>query len=181
MFFGKTYLSVKNSSPFFTPSKETFLLVTFRETYLLPSSWRTFCYYIEFFFSVPLIHAVRIYSQDIGMEFGIEKCAMLVMKSGKRHMTDGMELPNLDKIRALGENETYLGILEADTIKQAEIKDKILKEYLRRTWKLLETIPHQRNKHLDVPLVRYSGPFLRWTRDELKKKGTKNKKTNDHA
>ena len=31
-----------------------------------------------------LIHAVRIYSQDIGMEFGIEKGAMLVMKSGKR-------------------------------------------------------------------------------------------------
>ena len=30
-----------------------------------------------------LIHAVRIYSQDIGMEFGIEKYAMLVMKSGK--------------------------------------------------------------------------------------------------
>ena len=37
-----------------------------------------------------LIHAVRIYSQDIGMEFSIEKCAMLVRKSGKRHMTDGM-------------------------------------------------------------------------------------------
>ena len=30
-----------------------------------------------------LIHTVRIYSWDIGMEFGIEKCAMLVMKSGK--------------------------------------------------------------------------------------------------
>ena len=28
-----------------------------------------------------LIHAVRIYSQDIGMEFNIEKYAMLVMKS----------------------------------------------------------------------------------------------------
>ena len=28
-----------------------------------------------------LIHAVRIYSQDIGMEFGIEKSDMLVMKS----------------------------------------------------------------------------------------------------
>ena len=27
-----------------------------------------------------LIHTFRIYSQDIGMEFGIEKCAMLVMK-----------------------------------------------------------------------------------------------------
>ena len=41
-----------------------------------------------------LIHTVRIYSQYIGMEFGIGKCAMLAMKSGKRHLTDGMELPN---------------------------------------------------------------------------------------
>ena len=51
------------------------------------------------------------------MEFGIEKCAMLVMKSCKQHLTDGMELPNQDKIRMLAENETYkyLVILEADT------------------------------------------------------------------
>ena len=27
-----------------------------------------------------LLHAVRIYSQDIGMEFGIENCAILVRK-----------------------------------------------------------------------------------------------------
>ena len=54
-----------------------------------------------------LIHAVRIYSQDIGMEFGIEKCAMLVMKRAKRHMTDGMELPNHNRIRTLEEKETY--------------------------------------------------------------------------
>ena len=45
-----------------------------------------------------LIHAVRIYSQDIGMELGIEKSVMHVMKSVRRHMTDGMELPNHDKI-----------------------------------------------------------------------------------
>ena len=32
-----------------------------------------------------LILAVRIYSQDIGVEFGIEKYAMLVMKSGNRN------------------------------------------------------------------------------------------------
>ena len=51
-----------------------------------------------------LLHAVRIYSQDIGMEYGIEKCAMLVIKSGKQHMTDGMELPIHDKIRMLEEN-----------------------------------------------------------------------------
>ena len=66
-----------------------------------------------------LIYAVRIYSLDIGMEFGIEEYAMLVMKSGKRHLTDGMELPNQDKIKTLAENKTYkyLGILKADIIK----------------------------------------------------------------
>ena len=122
-----------------------------------------------------LINIVRIYSRDIGIEFGIEKCVMLVMKSGKRHLTDGMELPNKDKIKTLAENETYkyLGILEANTIKQAETKEKIQKEYLRRTRKLLETILNCRNliKGINtwaVPLVTYSGPFLKWTRDELK-------------
>ena len=46
------------------------------------------------------------------MEFGIEKCVMLVMKSGKWHITVGMELLYQDKIRTLGETETfkYLGI-----------------------------------------------------------------------
>ena len=61
------------------------------------------------------------------MEFSMEKYAMLVIKSGKRHLTDGMELPNQDKIRTLGEKETYkyLGILEVDSIKQVEMKEKI--------------------------------------------------------
>ena len=91
------------------------------------------------------------------------------------NMTNGMELPNQDKIRTLGENETYkyLGILEADSIKQVEMKDRIQNEYLRRTRKLLETKLSGRNliKGINtwaVPLVRYSGPFLKWTREELK-------------
>ena len=49
-----------------------------------------------------LIQAVRIYCQDIGMEFGIEKCATLILRSKKRHMTEGIELPNQDKIRKPG-------------------------------------------------------------------------------
>ena len=59
------------------------------------------------------------------MEFVIEKCAMLVMKSGNRHKTDGIELPTQDKIRTLGENGAYkyLGILDSGTIKQVEMKE----------------------------------------------------------
>ena len=106
------------------------------------------------------------------MEFGIEKCALFVMKSDKRRLTDRIELPNQDKIRTLAENEThkYLGILEADTIKQVEMKDKIQKEYFRRTRKIFETKLSSRNliKGINtwaVPVVRYSRPFLKWTRD----------------
>ena len=52
------------------------------------------------------------------------------MKSGKRYVMDGMERPNRDKIRTLGEKETYkyLGILEADTIKQVEMKEKKIRK-----------------------------------------------------
>ena len=61
--------------------------------------------------------------------------------------TDGMELPNKDKIKTLAENKTYkyLGILEADTVKQGEMKEKSQKEYLSRTRKLLETKLNSRN------------------------------------
>ena len=64
------------------------------------------------------------------MEFGREKYAMLAMKSGDRHLIDGMELLSQDKIITLREKETYkyLGILETDTIQQVEMKDKIKKK-----------------------------------------------------
>ena len=94
------------------------------------------------------------------------------MKNGKRHITDGMELPNQDKIRKLEEKGSYKysGILEADTIKQVEMKEKIKKKYLRKNRKFLETKLSSRNliKGIDtwaILLVRYSGPFLKWTRE----------------
>ena len=105
------------------------------------------------------------------------------MKSGKRHLTDGIELPNQDRIRTLAENETYkyLGILEADTFKQVEMKNKIQKEYLRRTRKLLETKLNSRNfiKGINtwaVSLIRYPGPFPKWTRDELRQMDQRTRK-----
>ena len=71
--------------------------------------------------------------------------------------------------------------MEADTIKQVEIKDKIQKEHLRRIRKLLETKHSSRNliKGINiwaVAFVRYSGPFLKLTRDELKQMDQKKRK-----
>ena len=50
---------------------------------------------------------------------------MLIMKSGKQQMTEGIELSNKEKIGTLGEKKTYkyLVILETDTIKQTEMKE----------------------------------------------------------
>ena len=71
--------------------------------------------------------------------------------------------------------------METDTIKQVQMKDKIRKEYLRRTWKLLETKLSSRNlikgiNNWAVLLVRYSGPFLKWTREELKQMDQRTRK-----
>ena len=80
---------------------------------------------------------------------------MLVIKSSKRHLTDGMELPNQDKIRTLTENKTYkyLGNLEVDIIKQVEIKKqnskRISQENKKTTRdKTIRQKPYQRNKYL---------------------------------
>ena len=53
-----------------------------------------------------LIQAVSIYSEYRGMEFGIEKCVMLIIKRGNQQIAEGIELPKQDKIRTLGEKET---------------------------------------------------------------------------
>ena len=83
----------------------------------------------------------------------------------------------------LGEKETfkYLDILEADTIKQAEMKEKIKKEYLRRTRKQLETNLFSRNlikgiNTLSTVRVRYWGLFLKRTRNELKQMDRRTRK-----
>ena len=82
-----------------------------------------------------LIQVVIIYRDDIGMEFGIEKRDMLIMRSGKRQMMEGIEIPNQEKIRTFEENENckYLGILGADTFKQAKIREKSVSQENKKT------------------------------------------------
>ena len=70
-----------------------------------------------------LIQTVRIFSTDIGMQFGIDRCVMLVIKIVK---SDGIELANDKVINSLEEGEIfmYFGVLEADEVMVNEMKDK---------------------------------------------------------
>ena len=107
------------------------------------------------------------------MEFRIEKCAMLVMELGKREKkTKWIEQSNQESIKILEES---IGIGHHQT----EMKEKIRKEYLRRTIKRLETKlhkSHQMEKYMEVNNVKYSEPFLRWTKEELRQMNKKEKR-----
>ena len=77
-----------------------------------------------------LINSVRVFSSDICMEFGIEKCRMLVKIKGKYAKSDGIKLPNEKKIQEidLKKGYKYLGVLEAEVIKDKYMKEKIEKD-----------------------------------------------------
>ena len=71
-----------------------------------------------------LVQPVRVFSEDIGMEFGIGKCAMLVMEKRKIVKSVGIELPEGKVIKSLQEGESYkyFGILEADEFLEDEVE-----------------------------------------------------------
>ena len=77
-----------------------------------------------------LVNIVRIFSNDISMEFSLEKCATLAIFKGKVSKTQGMNL-SYNNIKGLNLDETYkyLGILQADDIKHKQVKKKSLSEY----------------------------------------------------
>ena len=59
-------------------------------------------------------------------------------------------------------------MLEAYNIKQEEIKEKSLKRESQENEKTIKLKSHQKDKHLGCPtLVKYSGLFLKWTKEEL--------------
>ena len=76
----------------------------------------------------------------VGMEFGIEKCAMLVMEKGKIVKSVGIELPNDKVIKSLQEVESYeYLILKADKFLEEKMKLNVSKEYIRRLRKALKS------------------------------------------
>ena len=134
------------------------------------------------------IPVFRIFSEDIGMQFGIDKCAMLVMKKEKLVKSDGIQLPNYKIIKSLEEGDSYkyLGVLEADKVMVNEMKDKVKKEYYGRVRKALETKLNSGNvfKAINtwaVSVVRYSAAFLGWSRLQLEEDRQENKKVANYA
>ena len=80
-----------------------------------------------------LVSTVYLVSADMRMEFGIRKCGILVLKKGKVVDSDGVQLPNGERVQSVEkEGYKYLGILEVDDLQQTVMKERFCAEYFRR-------------------------------------------------
>ena len=120
-----------------------------------------------------LVRVVERFSTDIGMAFGIDKCATINIKEGVRSKMNGIELPSGEVIKEVAEEGyKYLGVLQADDIKHQEMKDLIRKEYLRRVKAVAKSKLYAKNlisslNAWAVSIIRYSAGILEWREKEL--------------
>ena len=121
-----------------------------------------------------LVQTVQVFSEDVGIEFAIETCAILVMEKGKIVKSVGIELPNGKVIKSLQEGESYkyLGILEAVKFLEKKMKLNVSKEYIRGLRKVLKSKLNDGSlvggvNTWAVSLLRYSAVFVSWRKSEL--------------
>ena len=124
-----------------------------------------------------LIQTFRVIIEDMRMEFGIDKCAVVNISKGKTIQTEGIQLPDNKIIKDVDiTSYKHLGILESDTIKNEEMK-----EYFSRVKAILKSKLNSGNtvKAVNtwaVPVVRYSGGVVDWTKEELENIDRKTRK-----
>ena len=121
-----------------------------------------------------LVQTVSCFSEDMGIEFGIKKCATSVMEKGKIVKSVGIELPDDKVIKSLQEGESYkyLEILEVDKYLEGKMKLNVSKKYIRRIRKVLKSKLNGGNlaqgvNTWGVSLLRYSAAFVSWRKSEL--------------
>ena len=82
---------------------------------------------------------MSVFSNDIEMELGVVKCAVLTMEKGMTSSSEGIALPNKTTLKGMKEGDSckYLGVIQADATKHHEMKENF-KLSIRRVRKILE-------------------------------------------
>ena len=100
------------------------------------------------------------------MQFGVSKCGALVMKRGKMCKCKGIEILSGELIKEIDTEGgyKYLGVLEADTIKDKEMKDNLKRRYARRIRNILKSQLNSKNvvnviNCRAISIIRYSISF----------------------
>ena len=95
-----------------------------------------------------LLDIVKIFSDDVKMEFELDKCAKATFTKGRLMKTSNIFINQDTAIKELDREGThkYLGINEGDGIQHSKMKEKIRKEYYRRTGMVLKSELNAINK-----------------------------------
>jgi len=123
------------------------------------------------------IQTIKTFSDDIHMEFGLEKCANIAFKRGKLVHSQNFVIDINREIQELEQRKTYkyLGTEESEGIQHQQMKERLKQEYSRRLRMILKSELNARNKitavaALTVPVFRYSFGIIDWRTEETKKK-----------
>ena len=129
-----------------------------------------------------LCTVVHKFSTDIGMEFGMEKCAVLEMRQGGKVKCEGIELPDGKVMKEVEEDGyKYLGVLEGVGLKNVKMKELVRTEYLRRVKLVAGSRLYAGNmmravNAWAVSVVRYTAGVLDWKEQELQALDVKTRK-----
>ena len=117
-----------------------------------------------------LLHTVCIFSDDIQMKFGLDKCAVAHFVNGRLSgHNSGVTIGKTDTINCLepGQVYKYLGVDESNGIQHSIMRGKHRREYFRRVKVVLRTELYGRNKILAIngfalPVLTYSFDVIHW-------------------
>ena len=129
------------------------------------------------------LDTVTTFTRDIGMEFGVDKCAYIYIERGKKKTLgqsmsiQGTELQELEH----GEQYKYLGQEESVGYNAELNKDRVLKEYFKRVRKIWGSELYGNNKVIAhnifaIPVITPTFGILNWTKEELEQIDIKTRK-----
>ena len=118
-----------------------------------------------------LVNTVKMFSDDICMKFGLDKCASLSIKWG---IVQTVVTPYFNGISALDEGSVYkyLGVLESNVFDTTQMKSLVQQDFMKWSRTVLQTQLNSGNKvkgiiMFTVPVMRYAATLLEWSANEF--------------
>ena len=122
---------------------------------------------------IQLLDKTTMFSRDIKMDLGLDKCKKLNIVKGKI-VQGNYSIGEQECIQAmkLGELYKYLGYNQARLLEHKSIKEKLRTEYLQRLYSLCNKQLSSRNlfKAINtyaIPVLTYSFGVIKWTSTEI--------------
>ena len=121
------------------------------------------------------IQTVKTFSDDIHMEFELEKCAKIIFRRGKAIQSQNLVVDITREIQELEKGKTYkyLGIEEMEEHTTPANERETATEYRSGLRMILKSELNAKNKitaigKLAVPVLRYSFGIINWRIEEIK-------------